>query len=156
MSTTVQSTAGIKLFYGTSTVTDGVPAVPSSWTAIPDITGTPALGSEPNQLETTTLAETVQKTYIAGLQDLGGSFAFPANFTAELIDAVDAAAVDPGTGYARAFLIDFPAPLNVGYWWTGETQAVAPGEMGVDQVVTTTVYVSQATALTKIDSSAIS
>ena len=145
-----QSTAGIKLFYGTSTVTAGVPAKPSSWTEIGDITGTPALSSAPAQLDSTNLAELVQKTYIAGLQDLGGSFEFTANMTTELVASVDLAAADPGSGYARAFMVSFPAPLETGWWWTGEVEAVAPGEASVDAVATTTLYISQATALTSV------
>lgn len=146
-----QSTAGIKVYYGTSTVTNNVPAIPSSWTEIPDIISTPALNATPAQLDSTTLAETVQKTYIAGLQDLGGSFEFGANMTAALISAVNAAAEAPSAGTARAFKISFPAPLSKGYWWTGEVQPVAPGEASVDAVATTTVYISQETALAEVD-----
>lgn len=142
-----QSTAGVKLYYGASTVTLGVPAIPTSWTEIPDITGIPSLSATPSQLETTTLAETVYKTYINGLIDLGGSFEFTANMTPELVAAIDLAAADPGTGKARAFSVVFPAPLSTRWWWTGETVPVVPGEVGVDSVLTTTVYISQETAL---------
>ena len=145
-----QSTAGIKVYYGESTVTNNVPAIPSTWVEIPDIISTPALNATPAQLDSTTLAETVQKTYIAGLQDLGGSFEFSANMTPALVSAVDTAAVDPGTGKARAFKISFPAPLSVGYWWTGSVEPVRPGEASVDAVATTTVYISQETALAKV------
>lgn len=151
-----QSTAGIKLYYGESTVTDNVPAIPTSWTEIPDITGVPAMGSSPNKLETTTLAELVQKTYINGLQDLGGTFEFPANMTPALVSAVALANAAVGTGKARAFKVSFPAPLSLGYWWTGEVEIVKPGEASVDAVTTTTVYISQATALTAVDESAVS
>ena len=146
-----QSTAGIKLYYGTSV--SG--AIPTTWTEIPDIISTPALSAAPAQLETTTLSERVQKTYIQGLQDLGGSFEFNANMTPGLVTAVDTAAVPPETG-ARAFKISFPAPLEIGYWWAGDVQPVAPGEASVDSVATTTLYVSQATALTKVDESGVS
>ena len=145
-----QSTAGIKVFYGDATVTDGVPVIPTTWTEIPDITSTPALGAAPAKLETTNLSQLVQKTYINGLQDLGGSFEFKAQFTPELVSAVNLAATDPASGKARAFSIVFPAPASVRYWWTGEVLPVAPGEMGVDAVAETTVYISQATALAEV------
>jgi hypothetical protein len=148
-----QSTAGIKLYYGNSTVTNNVPAIPASWTEIPDIISTPALNATPAQLDSTTLAETVQKTYIAGLQDLGGSFEFGANMTAALIAAVNAAAAAPSAGTARGFSIVFPAPLSKRYWWTGTVQPVAPGEASVDAVATTTVYISQETALAEVAAS---
>ena len=84
-----QSTAGIKLYYGTSIVTNDVPAIPTEWTELPDITSIPALGAPPAKLETTTLAQTEQKTYINGLMDLGGSFEFGANMTPALVAAVE-------------------------------------------------------------------
>jgi hypothetical protein len=151
-----QSTAGIKVYYGESTVSNNIPAIPSTWTVIPDIISTPALSATPAKLETTTLAETVQKTYIDGLQDLGGSFEFSANMTTALVAAIDLAAVDPGTGKARAFAIVFPSPLSKAYWWTGEVQAVAPGEASVDAVATTTVFISQATALAAVTAAQVS
>ena len=151
-----QITAGIKVYYGDSTVTLNVPAIPTVWTEIPDITGIPSMSASPAKIETTTLAELSQKTYINGLMDLGGSFEFPANMTPALIDAVTAAAADPASGKVRAFSIVFPAPLALRYWWTGTVLPVAPGEAGIDAAVTTTVYISQATALTEVDEDAVS
>lgn len=148
-----QSTAGIKLYYGESTVTLGVPAIPSSWDEIPDIVSTPDLSAAPAKLDSTTLAQTVQKTYINGLQDLGGSFEFEANMTPELVAAVALAAVDPGTGKARAFSIVFPAPLSKRYWWTGEIKPVAPGAASVDAVAATKLYISQETAIAEVAAS---
>lgn len=145
-----QSTAGIKLYHGVSTVTNGVPAIPSTWVEIPDIVSTPAMSASPAKLETTTLAETIQKTYINGLMDLGGSFEFSANMTPALVAVVDTAAATPSAGTARGFSIVFPAPLSTRYWWTGEILPVAPGESAVDAVATTTLYISQATAIADV------
>jgi hypothetical protein len=141
-----QSTAGIKLYYGDSNA--GV--IPSSWTEIPDITGVPAMSATPAKIETTTLAETLQKTYIEGLQDLGGSFEFPANMTPALVAAVNLARATLATNHVHAFSIVFPAPLSTRYWWTGEVQPVRPGDGGIDAVAQTTVYISQATALAEV------
>lgn len=148
-----QSTAGIKVYYGESTVTLGVPAIPTSWTEIPDITGTPAMHSAPSTIDVTPLSETQQKRYINGLQDLGGAFEFPANMTPELVAAVAAAAAAPASGNARAFSIVFPAPLAKRYWWTGTVQPVKPGEASVDAAATTTVYISQETPLQEVAAS---
>lgn len=145
-----QSTAGIKLYYGESTVTNGVPAIPTSWTEIPDITGIPSMNATPAKLETTTLSATSQKTYINGLMDLGGSFEFPANMTPELVSAVNACAGDPAAGKVWGFSVVFPAPLSTRYWWTGEIEPVRPGEGGVDAVATTTVYISQSTEVAEV------
>ena len=148
-----QSTAGIKLFYGESVVTAGVPTIPSTWTELPDIVSTPSLNSPPGKIETTTLAELVQKTYIPGLMDLGGSFEFKCNMTPELVAAAALAAVDPGAGKARAFSIVFPAPLSLRYWWTGKVMPVVPGDAAVDALAGTTLYISQSTSLTKVATS---
>lgn len=146
-----QSTAGIKLFAAEATVTSGSPVYPTTgWKQIPDITGIPAMNSTPNQLQTTTLDELVQHTYIAGLQDLGGSFEFSANLTPELIEAVEEFTGDPPAGKVWAFKLSFPAPLSVSYWWTGSIQPIRPGEGGVDAVATTTVYISQETAIADV------
>jgi hypothetical protein len=148
-----QSTAGIKLYYGTSA--DGT-TIPPSWTEIPDITGIPSMGASPNKLDTTTLAQLTQKTYIDGLVDLGGTFEFTANMTPALIAAVDAAAAATTSPATRAFKVSYPSPIEAGYWWMGETQAVVPGEASPDAVITTTVYVSQETAITYVDETAVS
>ncbi len=70
--------------------------------------------------------------------------------TPELVAAVALAAVDPGTGKARAFSVVFPEPLSTRYWWTGEVDPVAPGEASVNAVTTTTVYISQETGLQSV------
>ena len=151
-----QSTAGITLSYGESTVTNNVATVPATWTDIPDITGTPSMNASPAKLDSTTLAAVKYKTYISGLMDVGGSLEFPANMTPALVDAVDLAAAVPATGKVRAFKLSFPAPLSIAYWWTGEVLPVAPGEASVDAVATTTVYVSQESEPIKIDAAAVS
>lgn len=148
-----QSTAGIKLYYGTST--DGS-TVPASWTEIPDITGVPSMGAPPAKLDSTDLSATEYKTYINGLIDLGGALEFPANLTPELMTAVDTAAVVPSSPAARAFKVSFPSPVSTGYWWFGEIETVKPGESGVDAVLTTTLYISQESGLTKVDESEVS
>lgn len=151
-----QSTAGIKVYYGDSTVTDDVAAIPTVWSEIPDITSTPAMNASPAKIDTTTLAELTQKTYINGLMDLGGTFEFAANMTPALVTAVNAAVADPGTGKTRAFSIVFPAPLSKRYWWVGTVLPVAPGEAAVDAAAVTTLYISQETSLTEVDESEVS
>lgn len=148
-----QSTAGIRLYYGDATVSGSNITIPSTWTEIPDITGTPAMASAPATLETTTLAQTVQKTYINGLMDLGGTFEFNANLTPALIAAVDLAAADPGTGKTRAFSLVFPAPLSTRYWWTGKVLPVAPDAASVDAVAAAILYISQETAVQDVATS---
>lgn len=142
-----QSTAGIKLWYGESA--DGT-TIPSSWTEIPDIASTPALGAAPAKLDATNLGHTTMKVYINGLQDLGGAFEFSAQMTPALIAAVDTAAVAPASPAKRAFSITFPLPIGERYWWIGECEPVAPGEASVDAVAMTTLFISQETELASV------
>ena len=140
-----QTTAGIRLWFGDSTVTNGVAAIPSSWGEIPDIISTPALNAPPAKLDTTNLAQTTYKTYIQGLTDLGGSLEFSAHLTTELIAATDLAIATPATGKVRAWCVTFPAPLAKRYWWVGELVPVAPNDAAVDAVAETKLYISQET-----------
>ena len=148
-----QSSAGIKLYYTAGAEKSGstysLPSSPS-WVEIPDITSIPALSGDPNMLDTTVLAETQQKTYIAGLKDNGGSMSYNAWLTKELIeaaeDAVEAYEDTLEDGNYMAFAIDFPAPLNCYYWYIGSPQLVLPGEAEVDAVIATTFVTSMETA----------
>lgn len=139
-----QSTAGIKVYYttGTLTWTGGVPSLPTSptWVEIPDITSIPALGGEPNMLDSTVLSETIQKTYIAGLKDNGGSMPYALLLTPAVDTA--SAAMTSTTSPATAFKVSFPSPYNVEWWYAGKAQSVMPGEVEVDGVLSATLYTS--------------
>lgn len=141
-----QSTAGIKLYYGTMTGTDFNTA-PTDWTEIPDVTSIPALGGEPNMLDVTVLSETEQKHYIAGLKDGGGSMQYSVLMTPAMLTATDAAAALKGK---CAFKIEFPAPLNCYYWYKGDALPVMPGEAEVDGVLSSTFYTSVETTPVKV------
>lgn len=138
-----QNTAGVHLVWGVATINSGTNAVtpPTTWTHIPGIQSFPALTAAPESLDATTTDELRFKVYIPGLQDLGGALEFTAVYTPELIAAVDAAIA----GGANCFGIEFPEPLSSRYYWLGTVEEVAPGEMGVNEVITTTVYISQET-----------
>lgn len=142
-----QTTLGIRVYYGEATVTNGVPAIPATWTEIPEITSIPAMSSAPEKIDVTPISETVMKVYKSGLMDLGGSLEFKANHTPELESVVTAAAAAPAAGKARAFSIVYPAPLSQRQWWTGQVQKIKPGEAGVNGALTTSIYISTETAV---------
>lgn len=125
-----QNSAGIKLGYYDETASKNV--------FIPGIKSIPDIGGEPETLETTTLDNLVYTSYIAGLQDLGGSFSFEANLTPELVDAIEAAVV----GKDHTWFIYFPAPLDNHYSWTGAVQKLPVTGVGVNEVVTTNIYIT--------------
>lgn len=140
-----QNTAGVRLVHGKATIASGAVTPPTTWTHIPGIQSFPSMGSAPESLDATTTDDLEYKTYIAGLQDLGGSLEFGAVFTPALEAAVTAAI----TGDSNCFAIEYPAPLSERYYWLGEIEPVVPGEVGVNQVLGTTVYISQESAPVK-------
>lgn len=131
-----QNSAGIKLGYYDEAAKQNV--------NIPGITSIPDIGGEPETLETTTLDNLKYTSYIAGLQDLGGSFGFEANLTPELQDACDTArdADTDGKPKMRTWFIYFPAPLDCHYSWNGELQTLPVTGVGVNEVVTTNLYIT--------------
>lgn len=139
-----QNTAGVRLVYGTATIANGVVTPPSTWAHIPGITGFPAMGGAPEALESTTTDDLTHKAYIAGLIDLGGMLEFTANHTPALITAVTTALT------ANCFAIEYPEPLSERYYWLGAIEPIAPGAVETNQVVTTTVYISQETGPTRV------
>lgn len=147
-----QSSAGIRLYWcsGVTISADGTATLPNSptWNEIPDVTSIPALGGEPNMLDATVLSETVQKRYIPGLKDPGGSLGYSVLMTPAMISATNAAVNAYATGAAStpatytAIAVQFPAPLNMYYWYESEPIPVTPGETEVDGVLSSTFYTS--------------
>ena len=93
------STAGVKLLYAAEATAGTRPT--TGYKEISEIKSIPELNPEPDNLETTTLAETEWKTYIPGLKDIGGALSFTANLTEKsmeewegVVDAYDTAAAD--------------------------------------------------------------
>lgn len=130
-----QISKGIRLVWGSKTGA----AQPESWTPIPDVKSIPALGSTPNTIQTTTLADNMH-TYIKGLQDIGGALEFTCNYTPELITAVQAAITAQGTGTV-VWAVEFPEPLNKRVYWEGEAELPYNTDVSVDAVVEATLAI---------------
>ena len=155
-----QSSAGIRLYWcsGVTFSTDGSAVLPSTptWTEIPDVTSIPALGGEPNMLDSTVLSETIQKRYIPGLKDPGGSLGYAVLMTPEMLSATNAAVSAWNTGASASpqtycgFAVQFPAPLNRYYWYEGEPIKVSPGETEVDGVLSSTFYTSVGSTILEV------
>lgn len=160
-----QSSAGIRLYWcsGATISVDGSAALPSgtvTWNEIPDVTSIPALGGEPNMLDATVLSETVQKRYIPGLKDPGGSLGYAVLMTPAMLSSTNNAVNAYATGAAlnsptyTAFAVQFPAPLNKYYWYVGQPVAVTPGETEVDGVLSSTFYTSVGSTIKMEDGAA--
>lgn len=130
-----QISKGIRLVWGTKSGA----AQPTSWKEIPDVKSIPALGSTPNTIQTTTLADDMH-TYIKGLQDIGGALEFTCNYTPELITAVEEAITAQGSGTV-VWAVEFPAPLQKRVYWEGEAELPFNSDVAVDAVVEATLAI---------------
>lgn len=155
-----QSSAGIRLYWcnGATISANGTAALPTSptWNEVPDVTSIPALGGEPNMLDATILSETVQKRYIPGLKDPGGSLGYSVLMTPAMLNSTNSAVNAYATGAAltsptyTAFAVAFPAPLSTYYWYVGQPVPVTPGETEVDGVLSSTFYTSVGSTITGV------
>ena len=123
------STAGIHLYYAVEKTKGTRPTLKSDYKDLLGVKSTPDLNPAPDTLETTTLNETEWKTYIDGLEDMGGALEFTFNLTQELVELWDelmeAYEAAKATGLATWFLIDIPG-LTEGFFFPGN-----PSSMGL-------------------------
>lgn len=137
------STAGIKFGYAVETTAGTRPT--AGYTYISELKSIPDNNPEPEQLETTTLDETISKTYISGLKDPGGSLTFTANFTEDfktqweaLVTAYETAKV---SDKATWFVVIFPGITETAYF-QGSPSAIGLPGAEVNEVQEVDVYVS--------------
>lgn len=76
------STAGVTLSYAAG-AKDTIPT--SGFVVVNEVKSTPSTNPEPQGIDVTPLQELFNVLYIAGLKDLGGVLAFPANCTDDVI-----------------------------------------------------------------------
>ncbi len=137
------STAGVKLYYAAETTVGTRPT--EGWQEISEIKSIPELNPEPNNLETTTLAETEWRTYVPGLKDPGGSLAFTANLTemsmAQWEGVVTAYETAANDNKATWFVIVIPG-LTKSLYFTGQPSPMGMPAMEVDAVLETSLYIT--------------
>lgn len=112
-----------------------------SYKKLIDIKEYPDLGGEPEQIETTTLSELKNRTYIPGLQD-PGSLQFTANYTKNGYEALQDVS-DAGEG---SFALWFgsngiPDGADGQFYWTGTLDAWLTGK-GVNEVAEITLSIT--------------
>lgn len=137
------STAGVKVYYAKG-LTDG--QFPSTgFTKINGIKSIPDFNVEPETIESTTLEATRFKTYVEGLRDLGGSLAFGANLTEQLMtdwDAVmEAWATQSAANKEMWWVIVVPG-LSKSLAFAGKPAELGMPSMEVSAILETQLYIT--------------
>ncbi len=124
------TTNGIRFYYAPETVSGTRPS--TGWTEIPDITNLPGIGSTPDTIEITPLAETEYKQYEKGLKDTG-AVQITANMSADFLDAWDAAQEAYDTANAANLALWFCVvhpTFEKAFYFTGEPDEIPLPETG--------------------------
>ena len=134
------NTIGVRLSYCVETVAGTRPT--AGYQFIPDIKSTPAIDINPNKIEVTNLEDEYRR-YIDSVKDVGDSFDFTANLTANLktkwAAMVTAAQTAWATGKSTWFQISIPNFDS--FFFAGIPTELGVNEMGVDAVIESTLHV---------------
>lgn len=134
------NTIGVKLKYKTESSAGTMPT--SSFVEIPNIKSTPAIDINPSKIECTDLSDNYRR-YLDGVRDIGDSFDFTANLTADLKtkwnSCVSAAKTAWASGKATWFEISIPNFDS--FYFAGIPSELGVNEMGVDAVIESTLHI---------------
>lgn len=137
------SSAGTKVYYAFETVSGTRPT--SGWKEIPNLTATPEINEEPNQLDYTPLSEEEQHLTIPGLKGAPTNMSYTANVADDFMDAweelCDAYDTQQEEGLGLWFVTVIKGLKRVLYHNVTPTRLGAPG-LEVDSVVTIGAYIS--------------
>ena len=140
------STLGMALLFGIGTSLGQV----STWTRVPDVKQLPALGSEPNTIDTTTLAETVQETAIAGLKS-SNVLEVTANLTDNLETCWNTGVCGASLDADEHLYFCFYHPkLTNASAFEGDPTPLDFGDNEVNGVLETSLYIAMASGATRI------
>lgn len=151
MATGIQlSTAGVRMYYAKETTAGERPTAVDAYKEVTDeLKSIPELNPEPDNLETTTLAETEWKTYIPGLKDPGGALGFTINLTEKSMGEWAAMVDDYNTGAADGlhlwYAIIVPG-LTKGLYFTGHPSSLGMPAIEVSAVLEATAYITPTNA----------
>ena len=145
------STAGMTLSWALEATAGTRPTTASAYTKVPEVKSMPSFNPTPDNIDSTTLEETVYRTYVAGLKDLSGVLEFDANWTDDLVTTWNSCITDFNTGVAATptkevwFCVQHPKLANAVYF-TGEPITIGLNEATVGGMAETTLYISVNTA----------
>ena len=134
------NTIGVKLKYAVEASAGTRPT--SGYTTIPDIKSTPAIDINPNKLQVTNLVDPYHR-YIDGVKDVGDSFDFTANLTADLKAKWNSCVSAANTAWAsgKAAWFEISIPNFDSFYCAGKPSELGLNEMGVDAVIESTLHI---------------
>ena len=134
------NTIGVKLKYCVETTSGTRPT--TGYTQIPDIKSTPSIDINPNKLEVTNLEDEYRR-YIDGVKDVGDSFDFTANLTADLKTkwAALVSAAKSGAASSLKTWFEICIPNFDSFFFAGIPTELGVNELGVDAVIESTLHV---------------
>ena len=134
------NTIGVKLKYAVEASAGTRPT--SGYTQIPDIKSTPAIDINPNKIEVTNLEDDYRR-YIDSVKDVGDSFDFTANLTADLKSKWNAcvSAAEAAWASSKATWFEISIPNFDSFYFAGIPGELGVNEMGVDAVIESTLHI---------------
>ena len=137
------STAGIKVKYCVESTAGTRPT--SGYTEIPGVKSIPEFGGEPNTLDCTPLAETVNHRYVLGLRDTGGAVGLTVNdyttFRTAWSTMLSALATAKAAG--KAMWVEYAYPSDSGldsFYYPADATEILFGGADVDEVLEKVAY----------------
>lgn len=134
------NTIGVKLKYAVEASAGTRPV--SGFVQIPDIKSTPAIDINPNKIEVTNLEDEYRR-YIDGVKDVGDSFDFTANLTADLKDKWNSCVSAAKAAWAsqKATWFEISIPNFDSFYFAGIPGELGVNELGVDAVIESTLHI---------------
>lgn len=134
------NTIGVKLKYKVESSAGTRPT--SGYAEIPDIKGTPSIDINPNKIEVTNLSDDYRR-YIDGVKDVGDSFDFTANLTADLKTKWNSCVSAANTAWAssKSTWFEISIPNFDSFYFAGVPIELGVNEMGVDAVIESTLHI---------------
>ena len=134
------NTIGVRLKYCVETTAGSRPT--SAYTEIPDIKSTPAIDINPAKIQVTNLVDKYHR-YVDGVNDVGDSFDFTANLTADLKTKWATLVSNAASAYAsgKATWFEISIPNFDSFYFAGIPGQLGVNEMSVDAVIEATLHV---------------
>lgn len=132
------STAGVSVKWAVESTAGTRPT--TGYVVIPGVKSIPEFGTDQNTLETTTLAELKNKTYIPGLRDSGGAIGLTVNDYATFRDAWETmlAAYATAKAAGKGLWVEYAYPTGSGldsFFYPAEPTEIGFGGADVDEVL---------------------